>query len=400
MVYEYKDQPLKGLFYTYQILTTAFVRLPFISLWYIPRSLRPKPSWSWQQSFGVNLFRHLAYVSFTAGRIRLVPDWRAIVPAEGVHGIWIEGVPELVTGELQTWAEVSQVEPSRIPGYWYSKQGADIPANETPVPGEKVFYWFHGGGYVQLSAHPKNFNSNVVTSLLELSKTVQRAFALEYRLASTAPFPDQNPFPAALLDALAGYNHLVNVVGFDPSDIIILGDSAGGNLALALTRYLIENKDSPVKLPAPPHSMILLSPWVDLSPSHNHLGSSTLHNNVDYLRRQDSGASLYSIEAFVRPYGLGAALMNRYISPASLHPSCCAHFVGFPRTFIAVGTEERFLDPVRTLKKKMTADMGEGKGEGQVTYYEALDAVHDYLTLKWHDSGREGTLKALADWLP
>ena len=48
---------------------------------------------------------------------------------------------------------------------------------------------------------------------------------------------------AALIDALAGYNYLVNTVGFHPTRIILEGDSAGGNLALALTRYLLEHRN-------------------------------------------------------------------------------------------------------------------------------------------------------------
>ncbi|KAJ9091609.1 hypothetical protein QFC21_007149 [Naganishia friedmannii] len=47
-------------------------------------------------------------------------------------------------------------------------------------------------------------------------------------------------FPACLLDALAGYLFLTRDLGFEPSNIILMGDSAGGNLALALARYLGE----------------------------------------------------------------------------------------------------------------------------------------------------------------
>ena len=100
-------------------------------------------------------------------------------------------------------------------------------------PGEKVFLYFHGGGYVLLSAHPQALSSNIPRSLLELTDTVPRALAIEYHLSSTHPLPDCNSFPAALLDASSGYNNLVNVVGYDPCNVIVVGDSASGNLALA-----------------------------------------------------------------------------------------------------------------------------------------------------------------------
>ena len=45
-----------------------------------------------------------------------------------------------------------------------------------------------------------------------------------------------NPSPAVFMDAVAGFICLVNVVGFSPLDIVVLGDSSGRNLAHALTK--------------------------------------------------------------------------------------------------------------------------------------------------------------------
>lgn len=168
----------------------------------------------------------------------------------------------------------------------------------------------------------------------------------------------------------------------------MVGDSAGGNLALALCRYLIEHKGlSGMNLPG---KLLLLSPWVDLSDSHDLPGSSNLTLDMDLL---DSNLSCFSTP-FLGPFGMGFAMLNRYISPASLHPSVQAHFRGFPRTFIVVGTAERLLDQIRTLNNKMVSEMS----DGEVTFFEAQDAVHDYLALNWHPQ-RPGTLKAIAAWL-
>ena len=89
-------------------------------------------------------------------------------------------------------------------------------------------------------------------------------FSVEYRLSSTHPLPEENPFPAALLDALAGYVHLVDVMGYDPANVIVAGDSAGGNIALALARYLVEIRGRRAEagvalLPAPPGHLLLIS---------------------------------------------------------------------------------------------------------------------------------------------
>ena len=108
-------------------------------------------------------------------------------------------------------------------------------------PEEKVLYVLHGGGYHTQSAHPSDIVANIPFGILRYAKTISRALCLEYRLTSNPHSKPINPFPAALIDAVAGYNYLVNVLGFEPANIIIEGDSAGANLALALTRYLVEN---------------------------------------------------------------------------------------------------------------------------------------------------------------
>ena len=238
-----------------------------------------------------------------------------------------------------------------------------------------------------LSAHPQDPTANIPRNLIKLDESAPRAFALEYRLASTDPLPERFQFPTALLDSISGYHYLVEEIGYDPSDIIVVGDSAGGNLGLALCRYLVEHKG----LPAPPGGLILLSPWVDLSDSHDWPGSSSLAFYMDSLTPE--GISFFK-NSFLGPLGSGTAVFNPYISPASLHPSVQAHFKGFPRTFIVSGALERLLDQIRTLKNKMVLEMGEDK----VTYYEAPDSCHDYTVLNLNPQTLP-TLKAIAAWL-
>ena len=287
------------------------------------------------------------------------------------------------------WASISGVTPERIPGYWYGRSGTSPKPTQPPQSGEKVFYFFHGGAYITLSAHPQDPTAVLTRSLVELDQSAPRAFSLEYRLSSKHPLPEQFPFPAALLDAISGYHYLVEGIGYEPSDIILAGDSAGGNLALALCRYLVEHKG--MGFPAPPGNLLLLSPLADLGGSHNWPGSSHLTFDKDFI---DFKSTLYPTAAFLGPFGLGFGMLNRYVSPASLHPSAQAHFLGFPRTFITAGAVERLLDQIRTLKNKMLADMGEEK----VTYFEAPDAVHDYLIFSWHPH-TPPTLAAIAAWL-
>lgn len=261
----------------------------------------------------------------------------------------------------------------------------------------------HGGAYIRLSAHPSDPPGVIARSLVKHTGSVRRVFAPEYRLSSAEPFGDAHPFPTSLLDALTGYVYLVNEIGFAPSDIIIEGDSAGGNLAYALTRYLVEYQGTP-GLPAPPGALLLLSPWADVSDSHNIIpnGSATNFFTSDLLG--DPITSLkYPAEAFTGPHGLEAARINPYISPASLDPALVVDFKGFPRTFIVAGGAEVLIDQIRTLRDRMVKDLGEGngvsEGDGKVRYHEAPDGIHDYLVFTWHEPEFTDTYKAIAEWI-
>jgi acetyl esterase/lipase len=333
---------------------------------------------------------------FRPSEIFVSPNHLAISDGPGIKGVWVEAAPHLITGDVELWASIANVKPTRIPGYWVDKHGVDIPIGQKPMPGEKVLYSLHGGAYTQLSAHPKDSVGVIIRNIIRYCQPVQRAFALEYRLSSTDPLPNANPFPAALIDAVAGYYYLVNTVGFDPSNVIIEGDSAGGNLAIALTRYLVEHRDRP-EIPPAPNGLILVSPWTDLSNSHDGPNSSLTTSSADYLIDPNSMCGLWSKQAFVGPHGLGAACFNRYISPASLR--IAASFTDFPKTFLVTGGAEKLYDSILTLKNKMVADMGEGDGEGQVTYYECPDAVHDYIAFPWYEPERTDTLRAIAKWI-
>jgi len=244
----------------------------------------------------------------------------------------------------------------------------------------------------------------ILRGILEFADSVHRTFSVEYRLSSARPFAVANPFPAALIDAIAGYSYLVNDVGFAPADIIVTGDSAGGNLAHALTRYLVENRDSSIEnLPAPPGGLILFSPWCDASDSHDVPGSSTfIFRNTDIIT-PDVGS--FAKRAFLGPHGFEEAKTNRYLSPACRYPSISLSidFKGFPRTLITAGGVEILVDQIRMMRKRMADDLGEGDGakpgEGKVQYFEEPDAVHDCAIFYWHEPERTNTLKEAARWI-
>lgn len=77
--------------------------------------------------------------------------------------------------------------------------------------------------------------------------------AVDYRLAWYAPYPAQ------IIDAIAAWAHLVENLDIPPSNIVVSGDSAGANLAIALVRHL---RDMKFDLPA---GLVLHSPWTDMT---------------------------------------------------------------------------------------------------------------------------------------
>ncbi|KAL4248912.1 AB hydrolase superfamily protein [Abortiporus biennis] len=399
------NQPWKALYLIYEIITIAAIRTPLWLLWYIPKSNRPRPTWTLQRSwFRAVVVRLNQKLTPRVGNISFPPflpaaDHRTVLQGRGIKVSWVEPVPGMIVGDLKKWADEAGVECERIPGYWIDKEGYDFPLAEPFKPGEKIIYTLHGGGFIHQSGNPTDPIAMNVKSVLEHSTTVQRCFSLEYRL-STRPPHSSNPFPSALLDAIAGYNYLVNVVGYHPEDIIVEGDSAGGNLALALVRYLVQYHGSgEPRIPPPPGRLLLLCPWPDLGDSHAIKGSSSFTNTatdcLDYS--PPSGACRYMADTYIGSMDRKILDTNPYLSPASRSPEMGkVSFEGFPKTFITVGDAEVMLDSVRYLKEKMVEDMGDEK----VEYWEAPDSIHNFIVFGApQEPERTQVLEKVAKWL-
>ncbi|GAA4355113.1 hypothetical protein GCM10023185_17700 [Hymenobacter saemangeumensis] len=114
------------------------------------------------------------------------------------------------------------------------------------APASRVMLYLHGGGYVLGSL---NTHRSLVGSLAQ--RCGLNILTINYRKA-----PD-HPFPAALDDARRAYRWLLRQ-GYQPHNIVLAGDSAGGGLALALLLALRDAGD------AMPAAAVGLSPWTDL----------------------------------------------------------------------------------------------------------------------------------------
>ena len=81
-------------------------------------------------------------------------------------------------------------------------------------------------------------------------------------IADLAP---ESRYPRQLQQATALLRHLVEDLHKSPSNIIVTGDSAGGNLSIALISHLSHPHPSidPLKLDGKLAGAALVSPWVD-----------------------------------------------------------------------------------------------------------------------------------------
>ena len=116
-----------------------------------------------------------------------------------------------------------------------------------------VALYLHGGGYV---AGNLDFAMGFGSALAV--KCGIKVFIVEYRLAP------EHPYPAAIDDAMDAYGYLLSG-GYEPSRILLCGESAGGGLCYALCQKL---RDKGRTMPA---GIVAISPWTDLtisSPSY------------------------------------------------------------------------------------------------------------------------------------
>jgi acetyl esterase/lipase len=234
-------------------------------------------------------------------------------------------------------------------------------------------------------------SASIFKGLLEHLPQIPRIFAVEYRLAIGPPLKIANPFPAGLIDVIAGYRYLVEEVGFKPANIIIGGDSAGGVLAYQLVRHLT-NTELPVLLRASPGALLLLSPSAD-SAVRRRPGSMLDNRRSDFVCSWFDAA--YGVTSLLGSLP-AEELDNSWLSPGSTmfaETDVQGMFRDFPPTFILAGEAEMSRDCMRVLRDRMQIDMGD-----RVTYIEVPDAPHDFLSMSILEPERTEGLRQIAKW--
>ena len=189
---------------------------------------------------------------------------------------------------------------------------------------DRTVLYFHGGGYVSGSPPGRYLPLAAAVALAANA----RVHVVDYRLAP------ETPFPGAFDDCLRAFYWLITDSGADPQKLGVLGDSAGGNLAVAVTAAA---RDQGLALPA---RIALISPLADLTFS----GAS-----IEERKHLDPLVTRAMLESTVTDYLAGSDPRD---------PRCSAIFAdmhGFPPMLIQVGENEILYDDATRIRDAATA---------------------------------------------
>lgn len=204
------------------------------------------------------------------------------------------------------------------------------PDNAVP---DQVLLYLHGGGFIYGAS---SMHMEMVSYLAQ--KMGMRALMVDYRLA-----PD-HPFPVPLEDCVTAYRWLLKQ-GFSSENIVVAGDSAGGNLTIT---SLMKLRDDGDPLPA---AAACFSPVADLS-----------NKEADFNKMYD---------AVLHPRA--ARFMNEsYLADADAHHPLISpvygHWEHLPPLIVHAGGEEI----LRTDASRIEELIREASGEVEVTIYPRM----------------------------
>ncbi|KAG9664100.1 flavin-binding monooxygenase, partial [Aureobasidium melanogenum] len=147
--------------------------------------------------------------------------------------------------------EPNLIDTSSVQGGWIGNPQA-----------KNTIVWFHGGGYASAGS---DGHMKILSDLVDEAQSHGSELGgliVRYDLTAESAYPRQ------LEQAVAALRYLIETMGKSPQQIIIAGDSAGGNLSLALLSHLTHPHPTITPLKLNPESlkgMALISPWVTFS---------------------------------------------------------------------------------------------------------------------------------------
>lgn len=187
---------------------------------------------------------------------------------------------------------------------------------------DKIILYFHGGGYAYFAKTHYGFIANIAKA------TNIRVFAPDY------PLIPEHPYPAQLEYAMRTYKWLLQQ-GNSPNNIVVMGDSAGGNLCLAL---LLKIREAGTPMPA---AAVALCPWTDVG---NSGASMTNNEPYDWVEKRMA-------ETWAKWFLAGRSHQDPLISPIN------ADLRNLPPIYLQAGGKEILFDMIKAFD-----DLGVAQG--------------------------------------
>lgn len=238
-----------------------------------------------------------------------------------------------------------------VPGIWALPNGADS---------SKVLLYTHGGGFAVGSAASHRKLAAHVGQALGVT-----AFVLDYRRAP------EHPHPAQVEDGVAAFIALTER-GIAPENITTIGDSAGGNLAVA-TPLALRQQSKPM-----PGRIIAFSPWLDME------------NKGETLTTNDATDALITVPLLE---GMAAGVLGDSVDPtAPLANPLHADLTGLPPLYINAGSIESLVDNATRL-----SDRAQQVGvDVTLSIAEGMQHVFPCLAGRASEAGDE--IRKIAEW--
>ncbi|KAH7071863.1 alpha/beta hydrolase fold protein [Paraphoma chrysanthemicola] len=203
--------------------------------------------------------------------------------------------------------------------------------------GTTILY-FHGGGYAAYANSAQlELLWNVMTEVKRRGGNVA-TLVLQYDLAPGGAYPRQ------LEQATLALGHLTKIEGKRCSQIILCGDSAGGNLTLALLSHIMHPHPDVQRLSAPIdkfRGVILISPWVSFSQTAQSFTSNAYRDVLD------NGTLKTWANAF-----LGGAEPDEYTEPLTAAPEWWSNMPA-EKVLITAGEHEALRDDILEFGSKV-----------------------------------------------
>ncbi|KAH5069293.1 hypothetical protein HBH96_015980 [Parastagonospora nodorum] len=242
---------------------------------------------------------------------------------------------------------------------------------------DTVILYFHGGGYTQ------PMNEGIPRYLLRLlsdlnSQTTRcRSIAVlvvAYTLAPEATYPTQ------LKEASAVLSHLITNTGRNPSDIFLSGDSAGGNLGLALISHLLHPHPevTAVRLEQPLAGMLLYSPWAGFSTDYSSFDNIALDLMSPLALRKWSAMFLGKANKNDPESDPGSVSGDAYTEACKNDASWWndMHRI-VSDVFVSYGGYELLADSIKELEIQMKRGWAQGGGDpSRVVFLEGAKEAH------------------------